>query len=118
VESQRYVNNYENIVYGNIPDLNDIFTFSGSGSNDILFNDNSISSELLEVTNIGEEKGYLIVMKTSQGDNFLFIAQEPSIWKPAQDAQGRLLNDVYFTKASVQFNSIFEPMIELTFNSD
>lgn len=118
VESQRYVNNYENIVYGNIPDLNDIFTFSGSGSNDILFNDNSISSELLEVTNIDEEKGYLIVMKTSQGDNFLFIAQEPSIWKPAQDAQGRLLNDVYFTKASVQFNSIFEPMIELTFNSD
>jgi len=28
VEAQRYVNNYENVVYGNIPDLNDIFTFT------------------------------------------------------------------------------------------
>jgi hypothetical protein len=42
----------------------------------------------------------------------------PSLWKPAKDSQGRILDDKYFVKASVQFNKAYRPMIELTFNSE
>ena len=117
VEAQRYVNNYENVVYGNIPDLNDIFTFTWSGANEITFNDDNISTEPLSVKNTDDEDGYLIVMKQSESNDFVFIGQEPSIWKPAQDSQGRVLNDMYFTKASVQYNEAFQAMVELTFNT-
>jgi hypothetical protein len=36
----------------------------------------------------------------------------------ATDSQGRVLNDKYFVKSSVQFNEAFTPMIELTFNAE
>jgi hypothetical protein len=37
---------------------------------------------------------------------------------PAKDKQGRILNDKYFVKSSVQYNEAFRPMIELTFNTE
>jgi preprotein translocase subunit SecD len=49
---------------------------------------------------------------------YMFISAEPSIWIPAQDMQGRILNDKYFVNSSVQYSEAFQPMIELTFNSD
>ena len=39
-------------------------------------------------------------------------------WIRALDSEGRYLSDKYFVKSSVQFNEAFNPMVELTFNSD
>ncbi len=50
--------------------------------------------------------------------DYIFITQKPSDWKPAQDKKGRILNDKYFVRSSVQYNEAFQPMIELTFNDD
>jgi len=36
----------------------------------------------------------------------------------AKDSKGRILNDQYFVKSSVQYNEAFQPMVELTFNSE
>lgn len=40
------------------------------------------------------------------------------IWKPAQDSMWRILDDRYFIKSSVQYNWAFQPMVELTFNTE
>ena len=39
-------------------------------------------------------------------------------WVRAFDSEGRYLSDKYFVKSSVQFNEAFQPMVELTFNSE
>ena len=49
--------------------------------------------------------------------NYIFINQKPSEWKAAKDSKWRVLNDKYFVKSSVQYNDVFQPLIELTFNS-
>lgn len=49
---------------------------------------------------------------------YVFINKQPSIWTEAKDSQGRVLNDKYFVKSSVQYNDAFRPMIELVFNSE
>jgi len=50
--------------------------------------------------------------------SYIFISEKPSNWKPAKDKEGRILNDKYFVKSSVQYDDAFNPMIELTFNSE
>lgn len=50
--------------------------------------------------------------------SYIFISEKPSEWKPATDSNGRILNDKYFVKSSVQYDDAFMPMIELTFNSE
>ncbi len=49
---------------------------------------------------------------------YVFVDAEPSEWKPAQDSKWRILNDQYFVNSSVQQNEAFQPMVELTFNSE
>jgi preprotein translocase subunit SecD len=39
-------------------------------------------------------------------------------WIRALDSEWRYLSDKYFVKSSVQFNQAFQPMIELTFNTE
>ncbi len=39
-------------------------------------------------------------------------------WIRALDSEGRYLNDKYFINSSVQFDEAFNPMIELTFNTE
>lgn len=39
-------------------------------------------------------------------------------WIRALDSKGEYLSDRYFIKSSVQFNQAFQPMVELTFNSE
>ena len=76
--------------------------------------------------NIGlwwSEEGYWIVEVTDLKDeiitfNYIFITQKPSDWKSATDSKWRVLNDKYFVKSSVQYNEAFQPMVELTFNSE
>lgn len=46
------------------------------------------------------------------------VGKYPSFRKLATDAQGRVLNEKYFVKASVQINNAFLPEIELTFNDE
>jgi len=56
--------------------------------------------------------------KDNYNISYIFISEKPSNWKPAKDLKGRILNDKYFVKSSVQYDDAFNPMIELTFNSD
>lgn len=60
----------------------------------------------------------MVYEKEKSQYHYIIIAAEPSMWKPAMDSKGRVLNDAYFSKASVQLNEAFQPMIELTFNSE
>lgn len=71
------------------------------------------------------ETGYWILNYKGQGKekdsynfDYAFVSWTPSEWKPAQDSKGRILNDQYFVKSSVQYNQAFQPNIELLFNSE
>jgi len=59
-----------------------------------------------------------VYKKNEDSFDYIVVDAEPSIWISAEDSQGRVLNDTYFTKASVQYNQAFQPMVELTFNND
>lgn len=50
--------------------------------------------------------------------DYAFVSSQPSEWKPAQDSKWRILNDKYFVNSSVQYNQAFQPMVELTFNTE
>lgn len=50
--------------------------------------------------------------------NYLAVWSTPSNWIIAKDTKNRSLDDRYFTKASVQYNQAFQPMVELTFNAE
>jgi len=120
IESQSIANNNDNVVSWSTIDM--LEEFSSSWSWELLVvatNDNNYASELLEVQNIQWERGFLTYYKAEDDIfQYLFIAAEPSIWMPAQDTQGRVLNDKYFVNSSVQYSEAFQPMIELTFNTD
>ena len=82
-----------------------------------------ISFENWQLTTINGEEGYWIIEIIENKNktitfNYVFINQKPSEWKPAQDSKGRILNDKYFVKSSVQYNEAFQPLIELTFNTE
>lgn len=119
-ETQRFQNTYENIDIGLTPDLFDIYSFSGSSDESMKWDvlNTGVSSNILDVTNLEGETGYLVYKLSDENYSYIFVWAEPSIWKPAQDSQGRVLNDRYFIKSSVQYNEAFQPMIELAFNSD
>lgn len=120
IESQRVANNYDNIILGSSTDMLSEFTSTASGQI-LIFSvmDTGYATELLEVKNIRSEQWYLTYYKWEDDIyQYMFIAAEPSIWIPAQDTQGRVLNDKYFVNSSVQYSEAFQPMIELTFNPD
>jgi len=50
--------------------------------------------------------------------NYIFLTKAPSDWMPAMDKKWRVLNDKYFVNAWVTYNELFQPMVELTFNSE
>ncbi|MFA5917723.1 MAG: protein translocase subunit SecD [Candidatus Gracilibacteria bacterium] len=50
--------------------------------------------------------------------NYVFLTKSPSEWMSAKDKEGRILNDKYFVNSAVQYNDLFQPMIELTFNTE
>ncbi len=56
--------------------------------------------------------------KDTYSFEYAFVSASPSEWKPAKDSKGRILNDTYFTKSSVQYNQAFQPTVELVFNND
>ncbi len=50
--------------------------------------------------------------------SYIFVSEKPSEWKSAMDSEGRILNDKYFVKSSVQYDEAFTPLVELTFNDE
>lgn len=120
---QRIQNNNENVTIGTAQNLEDIFTFASgaldeSGSMKGLVLNTGLSSAAIPVTDTSDVSGSLIFKQEEDTYSYIFIGSEPSLWKPAQDEQGRTLDDRYFTKASVQYSQAFVPMVELTFNTE
>jgi len=106
IESQKYVNNYENIVSETTTDIEAEFTLTGSWQSftqNIL--ENGLSSEILTATNPTWTEWYLVFKMTEGEFSYLFLDTEPSIWMPATAGDGRVLNDRYFVNSSVQQNS-------------
>lgn len=50
--------------------------------------------------------------------DYVFLTKSPSEWMSAKDKKWRILNDKYFVKAWVATNDLFQPMVELTFNTE
>jgi len=122
IESQTIATSTDNITVGSSTQMLSDF-ISPTGTWEILiFNtdQNGYASELLEVQNIARELWYLTYQKDEQEDiyQYMFIAAEPSIWIPAEDTQGRVLNDKYFVNSSARPSESFQPLVELTFNTD
>lgn len=119
VTADKYKLSYENVL-----------VWSVSNWDDLLKEYNNITSDKInEVTLLDWDAWYLLVdidsnYKENVWENlvstisYIFISKTPSAWMAATDSQGRVLNDKYFVKSSVQFNEAFTPMIELTFNAE
>lgn len=118
-ESQRFQNSFENIDIGSSDKIQELFSATGTTLEftDSLWN-NEVSKQPQEAINLDGEKWYLILKKADNLHQYIFVWAEPSIWMPAEDSQGRILNDKYFVNSSVQYNEAFQPMVELTFNND
>jgi len=114
-ETQRFQNNNEWIEVGTVSDITSLLTESWATIN---LNKQNISTSLSEIENTDGENWYLVYKKNEDSFDYIVVDAEPSIWISAEDSQGRVLNDTYFTKASVQYNQAFQPMVELTFNND
>jgi len=119
IEFQRIQNNYDNVNLWSSIDLSEEFSVVDENES-LSFNldENSFSSELLKVKDTSDIEWYLSYYKSSERYEYMFFVAEPSIWIPAEDTQGRVLNDKYFVNSSVQYSETFQPMVELTFNSD
>lgn len=57
-------------------------------------------------------------LETVHSFNFVFLTSAPSDWMPAMDKKWRILNDKYFVTSWVQYNELYKPMVELTFNTE
>ena len=120
-EIGRFRNNYEDITTGKISELETLFTLpENSKSESIKWNtlNTGLSSLAIRVINMTGEEGFLIYKLDDEEYEYIFINAEPSLWMPAEDAAGRVLNDRYFVRSSVQQNEAFQYMVELTFNDE
>lgn len=138
--SNKFKDNYENVDTGTLTwtlsELKSYFSLpqefkkeglvdkvlTGSGKTSLTFEDGAIKESfgglwywIVNVNNITSSTG---TWGNIYDIDYIFITQKPSDWKPAQDKKGRILNDKYFVKSSVQFNQAFQPMVELTFNDE
>lgn len=50
--------------------------------------------------------------------NYVFLTKMPSEWISAKDKKWRILNDQYFVSSTVTTNELFQPRVQLTFNSE
>jgi len=117
IETQRYESSIENTIIGSVENLDEIFSTASWTSVEVLRSTSGIS-DMISVNNLSGEFGYLIYEWDEELKNYIFFASEPSIWKPAKDSEGRILNDTYFVNSSVQYNEAFQPLVELTFNTE
>jgi len=113
VDAQRLSDSFENTSYGTVADISQEFTFSQEISLDL-----GLSKSVISTVNKQWIEWYVIYNIGKDAHNYIFFSKDPSAWKSAQDREGRVLDDRYFIKASVQYNEAFQPMVELTFNDD
>ncbi len=118
IEAERFNNTYENVQYGTTSDITQNFVIPEG--TDMKWNtlNSWLSNGMLEVTDTSGTPGYLIYKLDGEQYQYIFFDREPTLWEPAKDSQGRVLDDRYFIKASVQHNEAFQPMVELTFNDE
>jgi protein-export membrane protein SecD len=141
VVSNEFKDTYENVSIWSLTwstsELKKYFTLSWSAESWVY--NKVLSWSWKEVVSYDEEKkefltnawdkGYYVInisnITKSPKDNkniftldYVFLSENPSTWTPAKDGKWRVLNDKYFLKSSVQFNEVFQPMVELTFNDE
>lgn len=115
VSSQKIQNTLDNVQIGSSQNLAQEFTVQTWALDNL---SEGIATNLITAENTRWESGYLAINTEGESQEYIFFLSEPSIWTPAEDSQKRTLDDRYFSKASVQYNEAFQPMIELTFNAD
>ncbi len=107
VTADKFKLSYENVTIWESEDIKWTFWIENAEANKIYD------------AKLANTEWYLILSQPENNKySYIFISKMPSLWKPAKDSQGRILDDKYFVKASVQFNQAYRPMIELTFNSE
>jgi len=107
VTQAQFKDNYADILIWKIEKLENIFTGS------------ILENKLSEVKYINTwVEWYLITKKEDKEIKYIFVNKNPSQWIPAKDSKWRILNEKTFVQSSVQYNQAFQPMVELTFNSD
>ncbi|MDQ7023691.1 MAG: hypothetical protein Q9M97_09450 [Candidatus Gracilibacteria bacterium] len=107
VTQAKFKDTYADTLIGSTNKISDIFTGSIN------------EAQLSEVTDLASgEEGFLILKIENEEQKYIFVNKKPSEWIAAKDSQGRILNDRYFVKSSVQYNQAFQAMVELTFNDD
>ncbi|MDD3793672.1 MAG: protein translocase subunit SecD [Candidatus Gracilibacteria bacterium] len=109
VIGSKYSLNYENIIIGESDNLGEVFT----SENEI--KPNQINSVKLST---GDEGFAIIEKNKDEKIDYIFVSKTPSDWTAAIDSNGRILDDKYFVKSSVQFNDAARPEIELVFNDE
>ncbi len=118
IEFQTIQNANDNVILGSTIDLTEEFSSTTDEELTFLINESSFSPTLLQVKDTSGVEWYLSYYRSWERYEYMFFAAEPSIWIPAEDSEGRVLNDKYFVNSSVQYSEAFQPMVELTFNSD
>ena len=118
VNIQQTQNNYENITIGSIQDLWEVFDLWEWEDEDFQqqITDTGISNSAIPATTLDGESWFLMYKLSSDVYEYLFVNGEPSPWVPAVDSKGRVLNDRYFVRSSVQQDQSFQYLVELTFN--
>ena len=118
VTADKYQLNYENIEIWEIDDLKKVFNIEDK---DIVVN------KIHEIETKAWDLWYLILSikkventekKEISNYEYLYISKKPSDWKSAKDSEWRILNDKFFVNSSVQYDELFNPMIELVFNNE
>lgn len=117
VSANKYRDNYEKVEVWTVDSLAEL------NITDTSLTDTSwLIWNKIEWTNLAwEEWNYILEISKNHAEtkiNYAFVADQPSEWMDAIDSKGRILNDKYFVKSSVQFDQAFQPMVELTFNDE
>lgn len=107
VTQAKFKDTYADVLIWKTNDISKIFSWSID------------NTKISKVTDLATwNKWFLIVKNNNKVEKYIFVNEKPSAWMPAKDSKGRVLNDKYFVKSSVQYNKAFQPMIELTFNNE
>ena len=114
-ESLRFQDRYEGIISWSTQDVSDIFSQAEVTDESKAFEDIYILRWTYALTN---DVGTFIYKEDKDLYQYVFISHTPSLWKPAMDSKWRVLDDRFFINSAVAFNDAFNPMVELTFNSE
>ncbi|MDD3645878.1 MAG: protein translocase subunit SecD [Candidatus Gracilibacteria bacterium] len=117
VSANKYKDNYEKVEVGTVDSLAEL----NITDTNLLENEGLVGDKVEGTNEVGEEGKYVLEITKENSEtkiNYVFVADEPSEWIEAKDSEGRILNDKYFVKSSVQFDQAFKPMVELTFNDE